>query len=120
MNREEQHDRFRLKLTANKESKSLVHHFVSDLYTLSLLAGERSLHHAVVFSQQPAPVYQLGIKYTEGREGVGSQSVFLRLWGPLGVVDVENHISFGHVKVPGDDRGSLRDLDQQLQKDVRK
>lgn len=52
---------------------------------------------------------------------MGSESVFLgRLWGPLGMVDVEKHISFRHVKVPSDDGGGLCDLDQHLQEDVRK
>lgn len=104
-----------------KMKKSSVHHLVPDLYTLSLLAGECSLHHAVVLSQHPAPVYQLGIHGPEGREGMGSQGVFLLwLWCPLGMVDVEDHISFGHVKVPGDDGGGLSDVDQHLQEDVRK
>lgn len=37
---------------------------------------------------------------------------------PLGVVDVENHVALGHVKVPGDDGAGLRDLDQHLQEDA--
>lgn len=46
------------------------------------------------------------------------QSVSLSwLRRPLGVEDVENHISFRHVEVPGDDRGGLGDLDQHLQED---
>lgn len=107
--------------TANRDKQSLVRHFASDLHTLSLPAGEGFLHHAVVLSQHPAPVYQLGINSSEGRDTMGSESVFLRsLWGPLGVVDVENHISFRHVKVPGDDGRGLCDLDQHLQEDVRR
>lgn len=31
------------------------------------------------------------------------------------MVNPENHISFGYVKVPGDDRGGFSDLDQNLQ-----
>lgn len=30
------------------------------------------------------------------------------------MVDVENHVTFAHVKVPGDDRGGVDDLDQDL------
>lgn len=94
---------------------------LSHLHTLSLPAGECFLHHAVVLSQHPVPVYQLGVNGPEGCDGVGSEGVFLgRLWGSLGVVDVENHISFGHVKVPGDDGGGFSDLDQHLPEDVKR
>lgn len=108
--------------TENKDKQkfcwpsSLLH-----LHTLSLLAGECFLHHAVIFSQHPVPVYQLGVNGAEGRDGVSSKGVFLgRLWSSLGVVDVENHISLGHVKVPGDDGGGLSDLDQHLPEDVKR
>ena len=33
---------------------------------------------------------------------------------PLRVVYVEDHVAFAHVEVPGDDRGSVNDLDEQL------
>ena len=36
------------------------------------------------------------------------------LRGPLGVEDVEDHVALTHVKVPGDDRGHLSDVDEQL------
>lgn len=31
------------------------------------------------------------------------------------MVDVEDHVSFTHVEVPGDYRGGVDDLDQQLE-----
>lgn len=50
---------------------------------------------------------------------MGSQGVSLRrLWRPLGMEDVENHVSFRHVKVPGDDGTGLGDLNQYLQEDA--
>lgn len=94
---------------------------LSDLYTLSLPAGEGFLHYAVVLAQHPAPFYQLGVNSPWGGEAMGTESVFLRgLRGPLGMVDVEDDISFRHVEVPGDDGGGLGDLDQHLQEDVRR
>jgi len=96
-------------------------HNLSDLDTLPLPADEGFLHHAVVLAQHPVPVYRLGVNGPRGRDAVGSESVFLRgLRGPLGVVDVEDHVSFRHVKVPGDDGGGLVDLDQHLQEEVRR
>lgn len=92
---------------------------VPHLHALSLLAGERSLHHAVVLPQHPVLVYQLGVGGPEGRQGVAAQRVALGwLRRPLGVVDVEDHVALGHVKVPGDDGAGLRDLDQHLQEDA--
>lgn len=90
------------------------------LNALSFLAGEGFLHHAVVLAQHPVPIYQLDIVGPWGRNAMGPQSVFLlRQGGPLGVVEVEDYVSFTHVKVPGNDGGGLCDLDQQLGKDVR-
>lgn len=91
----------------------------SNLYALSLAAGECTFHHAVVLPQHPALVYNLDVNRSQGREGVGSQGVLLRhLWDPPGVVDGENNISFRYIKVPGDDRGGLGDLNHHLQEDV--
>lgn len=87
----------------------------SDLHALSLPAGEGFLHHAVVLAQHPVPVDHLGVGGPRGREAVGPEGVFLRgLWGPSRMVQVEDHISFGHIEVPGDDGGGLVDLDQHL------
>lgn len=92
---------------------------IPDLHALSLLAGERSLHHAVVLPQHPVLVDQLGVGGPEGRQGVAAQRVPLGwLRRPLGVVDVKDHVALGHVKVPGDDGAGLRDLDQHLQEDA--
>lgn len=44
-----------------------------------------------------------------------SQRIFTwKLWGALGMIDVENHIAFAYVKVPSDDRGGINDLNQHL------
>ena len=98
-----------------------VRHFGSHLYTLSLPAEEGFLHHAVVLAQHPALIYQLGIKSSEGGDAMSCQSVFLlRLRCPFGVVNVEDHISLRHIKVPGDDGGRFRDLNQHLDEDARR
>lgn len=48
---------------------------------------------------------------------MGPQGVFARRLGrPLGVVDVEDDVALAHVKVPGDDRGGVDDLDQNLER----
>lgn len=89
-----------------------------DLHALPFLAGQCSLHHAVVLPQHPVLVDQLGTGGPERRQCVAAQSVPLgRLRRPLGVVDVEDHVALGHVKVPGDDGAGLRNLDQHLQED---
>ncbi|KAG7259157.1 hypothetical protein CRUP_010330 [Coryphaenoides rupestris] len=52
------------------------------------------------------------------REPVGNQGLLAdRLRGPLGVVDVEDHVALAHVKVPRDDGGGVDDLDQQLEEE---
>ncbi len=85
------------------------------LHALALLAGERGLHHAVILPQRPWLVNKLDIVTSRGGDTVGSQGVFAwRLGGPLGVVDVENHVTFAHVKVPGDDWGGVNDLNEKL------
>lgn len=91
----------------------------SNLYALSLAAGECAFHHAVVLPQHPALVYNLDVDRSQGREGVGSQGVLLgHLGDPPGVVDGENNISFRYIKVPGDDGGGLGDLNHHLREDV--
>lgn len=92
-----------------------------DLYTLSLFAGERGLHHAVVLSQGPGLVDELDIVASGRRDAVGSQRVLpRRLRGSFGVVNIKNHVSFAHVKVPGDDRGGIYDLNQDLKAETRR
>lgn len=77
---------------------------VSHLHALAFLAGERGLDHAVILPQRPGLVNQLDIVASWRCDTMRSQGIFTwRLGGPLGVVDVENHVTFAHVKVPGDD-----------------
>lgn len=87
----------------------------SHLHTLALLAGERGLDHAVILPQRPRLVDKLDIVASWGCDAVGSQGFFTwRLRGPLGVVDVENNITFAHVKIPSDYWGGVDDLNQNL------
>lgn len=91
---------------------------LSHLYAFSLPAGEGFLHYAVVLAQNPVFIYQLGIDSPKGSYAV--TSIFL--WGlrcPLGMVNVEDHISFRHIEVPGDDRRGLFDLNQHLYRYVK-
>lgn len=85
------------------------------LHTLSLLAGERGLYHAVILTQRPGFVDELDVVASRGGDAVGSQGVLAWcLRGPLGVVNVENHVAFADIEVPGDDRGGVDDLNQKL------
>lgn len=87
----------------------------SHLHALALFAGEWGLNHAIVLPQCPRLVDKLDIVAARGRDSMSSQRVFTRqLWSPLGVINVENNVSFAHVKVPGDHGGRVYDFYQQL------
>lgn len=46
-----------------------------------------------------------------------AQHVLLgRLWRPLGVIDVEDNVPFAHVKIPGDHRRGVHNLNENLQR----
>ena len=83
------------------------------LDALALAAGQRRLHLAVVLAQRPVPVNQRQVG--PAHQGGGAWRLLPRGAGrPLGVEDVEHHVALTHVKVPGDDRGHLSDVDEQL------
>lgn len=85
------------------------------LHTLTLLAGEGGLHHAVILTQSPGLFDKLDVVDSRGGDVVGSEGVFTwRLGGPLRVVDVEDDVTFANVEVPGDDRGGVDDFDHEL------
>ena len=88
------------------------------LYALALLAGEGGLHPAVVLAQGPGLVDELHVVAGGRGAAVGPQGLLAGgLRGPLGVVDVEDHVALAHVKVPRDDGGGVDDLDQQLEEE---
>lgn len=88
-----------------------------DLHALALLAGERRLHHAVILSQCPGLVDELDVVDPWRGDAMRPQRILpWKLWSAFGMVDVENHVAFAYVKVPGDDGGGIDDLDQHLVK----
>lgn len=85
------------------------------LYALSLSAGQGRLHHAIVLSQHPRSVNELDVVSGGTGEVVRAQTVsFSGLRGSSGVVDVEDHIAFTHVKVPRNDGRYVCNLYQHL------
>lgn len=42
--------------------------------------------------------------------------LFWRLRGSLGVIDVENNITFTNIKIPGDHRSSFHNLNENLER----
>ena len=107
-----------LPLTASSAPTPALHQRAphsTHLDALSLLACEGRLHHAVVLAQHPRFVDELHVVAPGRGDAVARLLVLAGLLGrPLRVVDVEDHVAFAHVEVPGDDRGSVNDLDEQL------
>lgn len=89
------------------------------LHALPLLTGEGGLHHAVVLPQGPGLVDELDVVDPRGGDAVRPQGVLAgKLGATFGVVDVEDHVAFAYVEVPGDDGGGVNDLDQHLEEEV--
>lgn len=91
-------------------------HETPHLYALSLSAAQGRLHHAVVLSQHPGSVDELDVVSGGTGEVVCAQTVsFNWLRSSSGVIDVEDHVSFTHIKVPRNDRRYFCNLYQHLE-----
>lgn len=85
------------------------------LYALSLSAGQGCLHHAVVLSEHPGSVDELDVVAGGTGEVVCAQNIsFNWLRSPSGVIDIEDHIAFTHIKVPRNDGRYFCNLYQHL------